>query len=379
MPQLFSMFLCHNSQDKEEVESIAKQLEERGKICWLDRYEIPPGTRWKAFVRDDLSNIGSLGIFFGPHGISEGQAFEIAELVPLMEERNGPVVPVVLGSHGPGKPGRPSSLPEDLTWVDFRIDFDPIQQLIWGIDRESPYRTESIAAYYRDTVGLEGEALHRELGRILQRGHKAMIYLAPRNISAVYDLFADPVVEGNIIRFVDQVSIPATVGGRRSWHMDQIWPRAYGFRELKDVQGDLHNIVPADPFHNIKERGADRYYDKDLDHGAPETKAFLDHQETFDPRGVIARACLYMAVRYNGDGHEPDLQLISGDKELSRDEPYLTSLKTLLYWHKLAKVSIEERDRNNRMFEYQGNRNPFVDIPELVIRLWKKDVPYGEY
>lgn len=86
-----------------------------------------------------------------------------------------------------------------------------------------------------------------------------------------------------------------------------------------------------------------------------------------------------MAARYNGDRHEPDLQLVAGDQELRRDEPRLTSIRTLLYWHKLAEVSAEERDRNNRIFEYQGNRNPFVDKPELVTQVWKRQTPYASY
>lgn len=77
MPQLLSVFCCYNRDDKTEVESIANRLKERGKIPWLCRYEVPPGVRWKTFVKDDLANIRSLAIFIGPHGISEGQAFEI--------------------------------------------------------------------------------------------------------------------------------------------------------------------------------------------------------------------------------------------------------------------------------------------------------------
>ena len=45
-------------------------------------------------------------------------------------------------------------------------------------------------------------------------------------------------------------------------------------------------------------------------------------------------------------------------------------LELLISWHMQDPVSRKERSRNNAAFEYQGNRNPFVDHPELVREIW---------
>jgi len=72
---------------------------------------------------------------------------------------------------------------------------------------------------------------------------------------------------------------------------------------------------------------------------------------------------LYMDVRYQGNdsSNTPDLTVVQGTT--SADEPKLGDLCTLLSWHNQDPVSDWERRRNNRVFEWQHNRNPFIDNP----------------
>ena len=49
-------------------------------------------------------------------------------------------------------------------------------------------------------------------------------------------------------------------------------------------------------------------------------------------------------------------------------EPWLLSM--LKRWHKEDPVSTKEIDRNQAVFEFQGNRNPFIDHPEFVTQIW---------
>ena len=42
----------------------------------------------------------------------------------------------------------------------------------------------------------------------------------------------------------------------------------------------------------------------------------------------------------------------------------------LLQWCRQDPVSQKEIDRNNVVEQYQGNRNPFVDFPELAEYVW---------
>ena len=77
-----------------------------------------------------------------------------------------------------------------------------------------------------------------------------------------------------------------------------------------------------------------------------------------------------MAVRYEGndDSRTPDLELV--DRKTSSGEPYFGKLCTLLNWHFQDPVSQRERDRNNIVYSWQGNRNPFIDHPGFVSKIW---------
>ncbi len=90
-------------------------------------------------------------------------------------------------------------------------------------------------------------------------------------------------------------------------------------------------------------------------------------------RGDIARAVLYMAVRYEGGTHpvtgqsEPDLELTDDRSRIvitSSSPAYMGLLSTLLAWHQADPVDALERGRHEVVAQFQGNRNPFVDHPE---------------
>ncbi len=89
-------------------------------------------------------------------------------------------------------------------------------------------------------------------------------------------------------------------------------------------------------------------------------------------KGDIARAVLYMAIRYeggadaNGQG-EPDLELTDDRSKIvitSASPAYMGLLSTLLAWHQADPPDAGERARNEVIQSFQGNRNPFIDHPE---------------
>ncbi|MDR2927703.1 MAG: endonuclease [Cytophagaceae bacterium] len=84
-------------------------------------------------------------------------------------------------------------------------------------------------------------------------------------------------------------------------------------------------------------------------------------------KGDFARTYFYMATRY-----EDKIAGWDSDMLNSTAFPAFSSwaLQLLLQWHLQDPVSFKEIDRNNAVYEYQQNRNPFIDHPEFVECIW---------
>lgn len=103
-------------------------------------------------------------------------------------------------------------------------------------------------------------------------------------------------------------------------------------------------------------------------------------------KGDVARALLYMDVRYEGGRHgvtgvaEPDL-ILTDDPGLIKSSSsnlnvaYMGRLADLLRWHEEDPVDEKEILRNEAVYSYQGNRNPFIDRPEWVACVFKGICP----
>lgn len=89
-------------------------------------------------------------------------------------------------------------------------------------------------------------------------------------------------------------------------------------------------------------------------------------------KGDLARAVLYMAMRYEGGKDsrgqsEPDLEMTDDRSRIvitSASPAYMGLLSTLLAWHRADPPDALERARHEVVHQFQGNRNPFVDHPE---------------
>ena len=88
-------------------------------------------------------------------------------------------------------------------------------------------------------------------------------------------------------------------------------------------------------------------------------------------RGDFARTYFYVATAY------ADLPFGAGNADYQRyltDSTYLVFkpwlVEVLLDWHRADPVSEKERRRAETVFSIQGNRNPYIDYPELVEFIW---------
>ena len=82
-------------------------------------------------------------------------------------------------------------------------------------------------------------------------------------------------------------------------------------------------------------------------------------------KGDVARSVLFLDVRYNG------LNVVDGFPDTVGQ---LGDLETLLDWHRNDPPDDFEMNRNNVVYTWQFNRNPFIDHPDLVEYLWGLNV-----
>ena len=160
-----------------------------------------------------------------------------------------------------------------------------------------------------------------------------------------------------------------------SWNREHIWPKSHGFPDEDDnAYTDVHNLKPCDRSVNSS-RGT-----KDFDFGGnqhSEASDCLTDSDSWEPpdyvKGDIARILFYMVVRYDpGVDHENntfDLELVDYTTP-NNTEPILGKLSSLLDWHLSDPVDDFEINRNEIIFGFQENRNPFIDHPNLVNYLW---------
>ncbi|MDY0075588.1 MAG: endonuclease, partial [Acholeplasmataceae bacterium] len=121
---------------------------------------------------------------------------------------------------------------------------------------------------------------------------------------------------------------------------------------------DLHNLWNALAGPNGTH--SDHFYGEE---SGPSVASYLSN-DIFYPgdeyRGDVARALFYMTLMY------PHLTLVErGDPNANEGSIYYGYLEDLLRWNEEDPVSYYELERNNTIFNEQGNRNPFIDLYDL--------------
>jgi hypothetical protein len=85
-------------------------------------------------------------------------------------------------------------------------------------------------------------------------------------------------------------------------------------------------------------------------------------------KGDIARIYFYFITRYeNLISSWSSYDMFNGSSDQVLQD---TFLNILINWHLNDPVSQKEIDRNNQIYLFQGNRNPFIDHPEYVEEIW---------
>ena len=239
------------------------------------------------------------------------------------------------------------------------------------------------SGYYASATGV-GATLRNQIHEIIDTNwwspgsgsHAVRSY--SNAILALFLLHRDPSNANNLILIYTGVSVPGAWDSGATWNREHTWPDSRGLGGSGMDYTDLHQLRPCNPSVNGS-RGNDpfgvgggSYWDPQ-----PSTNPSLgpgSYVPGTNDRGEMARAMMYMDVRYDGgDSGTVDLVLVNGFPAGNQ----MGDLAQLLEWHYTDPVNDTERLRNHLVFSntdnpsyFQGNRNPFVDRPEFVWALW---------
>lgn len=240
--------------------------------------------------------------------------------------------------------------------------------------KDGSYATskEDLDRYYESAKGKTGLELKNALNDIID-DHKTLTYKEVWEALANTD--RDPHNPGYVILFYTGRSHKKEDHGDQDdqWNREHIWAKSHGGFDTRTAPGtDLHHIRPTDV--SVNRSRSNKDFDESPKRHS-EAKLCAYGKMTFEPpehlKGDVARMLFYMAVRYEGENGELDLELTEGTKRSKR--PIHGKLSTLLDWHKKDPVSEGEKWRNEVIYRnYQGNRNPFIDHPEWVMKVFSQ-------
>ena len=141
-----------------------------------------------------------------------------------------------------------------------------------------------------------------------------------------------------------------------SWacNREHVWPQSLGGGTTSGGGADLHHIRPAEAGVNST-RGNKPYGESSSKYYEP-----ADHV-----KGAVARIVLYVYVRWGTAWGADSLTEVFESEEI------------LLAWCELDPVDTWEMGRNEVVQRIQGNRNVFIDYPELAWLMLGEEVPSG--
>lgn len=237
------------------------------------------------------------------------------------------------------------------------------------------------AANLEVELGSSPEVIKSAINGIISNGITSLSYDEVWTALTYTD--EDPSNTDNIILWYTARSQSKSTNGSGSnassngdnWNREHSWPKSHGFPDGSQLAyTDIHHLRASDISVNSSRSNLD--FDNSDSPLAESSNNRID-SDSFEPRddikGDVARMMFYMDTRYEGSGSDnvPDLVLVN--RLTASAEPNLGFLCTLIAWNNADAVDESEQRRNDRIYELQGNRNPFIDNPAWVSTLYPAD------
>ena len=223
------------------------------------------------------------------------------------------------------------------------------------------------------------------ISNVISQGHKNLSY--SEVWTALTKTDEDPQNADNVILLYKGTSIAKMSNGSGTqstdpdnWNREHVWAKSHGFPSTsQEGYSDIHHLRPTDISVNSSRGNLD--FDNS-DTPLAEAPANSVDGDSFEPRdavkGDVARMVFYMDTRYEGEAGDntPDLQVL--DRLTSTGEAALGKLCRLIEWHNADPVSTAEAARNDAIYEFQGNRNPYIDNPDWVATIFGAESCTGD-
>ena len=164
----WNVFLCHNSQEKPQVEKIRHALQEQGIKTWLDKYDFEPFRPWPDQLEEVIGQIKSAAIFIGSSGVGPWQDIEMKSFLNEFVSRELRMGLVVLPGCSNELIQKVPRLYKHFQLVDFRQQNpDPMGQLFWAITGKkfAEYLNDKLEAltYKKDILEYEIREIKNKL------------------------------------------------------------------------------------------------------------------------------------------------------------------------------------------------------------------------
>ena len=132
---------------------------------------------------------------------------------------------------------------------------------------------------------------------------------------------------------------------------EHVWPQSLGGGNTSGGGSDLHHIRPAEK--GVNSSRGNKAYGVGGSYYTPKDNV----------KGDVARIILYVYVRWDAAWGATNITSV------------FQSVDVLLEWCELDPVDTWEMGRNEVVQNIQGNRNVFIDYPELAWQLFGREVP----
>ncbi len=228
---------------------------------------------------------------------------------------------------------------------------DPSDVAIEEIEFNIPIELEN---YYGEVVfATDKEVLFRALRNVSKDNHNVLFYSERHNY--LYEVDEDASATDHVVlmytgesRYWEEYTSGNNSYSPQTFNTEHVYPQSLYVND--NAEGDLHHLRACDA--GVNEQRSNYPFTDGSGNAALQNTSWFPGDEW---KGDVARMIMYLNVRYG--------------ESFAR----VGNLELFLQWNAEDGVSEFEIQRNERIENAQGNRNPFIDNPYLATLIWGGD------